>query len=215
LHIFFLPRYTWQKKSCISISLDEKGRAVTTAWSNTKSVLERHSTFVRKGRKRRGGGNSALEGGEGGGCTTKDGEKRSLFYSGRARPAIWSYKINHSSLPAVGATRQINRSLLLTNLLAILIISPTWIFSFSRSRYSISFWYLSSLLFVSYSEKINPLWILWRTKRSEQERIKRTKDWDTQCTAMYILYVAWFLSFDVCIEKTPVRASTFARITLA
>lgn len=27
----------------------------------------------------------------------KEGEKRSLSYSGGARTAIWSYKINHSS----------------------------------------------------------------------------------------------------------------------
>lgn len=65
------------------------------------------------------------EGGGGGGCTTKDGEKRSLFYSGGARPAIWSYKINHSSSPAVGATRQINRSSLLMSLLATSILPPT------------------------------------------------------------------------------------------
>lgn len=67
--------------------------------------------FDNKGWRERGGGFRAETEGERGGCMYEGRrEKRSLFYSGGARPAIWSYKINHSSLRSRGRRDVSNKS---------------------------------------------------------------------------------------------------------
>lgn len=148
----------------------------------------------------RGGG-----GGGGGGCTTKDGEKRSLFYSGGARPAIWSYKINHSSSPAVGATRQINRSSASyeltrnfnptspTSLILSLSISLSFFLAVRRRS-------LSRLLSSFRIREINPSRdTLTRScaRRSERERIKKDEGpRKVAHNAPHCAYVARFLPFE-------------------
>lgn len=133
-------------------------------------------------------------GGEGGGCTTKDGEKRSLFYSGGARPAIWSYKINHSSSPAVGATRQINRSSAsyeLTrnfNPTSYLARPFSLYLSLSRCPTPIS---LASPLFVSHSRNKSfagyfDAFLREAERAGENQKGRRTEESGAQCAALCI-----------------------------
>lgn len=163
---------------------------------------ERHSTFSTKGGKSERE-DSALERRERWrDCITKEGEKRSLFYSGGARPAIWSYKINHSRSLAVGAMCQINRSSLLTSLLATLLLPPTSIIRPPISLFlSLIVFRISRLARSSRIHEINPLRVLWRASaRKEEEcgRERRAKKTATQCAALYIRIL---LFEDLCIAR--------------
>lgn len=215
----FLPAALRLTKKRTVISYDEKG----SRDHGVIQYVERSWTTLdfRWGRVERARGRIPRldDGGvEGGGCTTKDGEKRSLFYSGGARPAIWSYKINHSSSPAVGATRQINRSSLLMSLLATSILPPTSIvlpvvLSLSLSIQHFPNLSSPSLVSHSWNKSFAGTLTRYRARWSEREKIERTKDrgkWHAYNASVYICCTVLTLLEDVCIEKMPVRVSIFA-----
>lgn len=148
--------------------------------------------------------------------------ERNVHYSIPAERgrAIWSYKINHSSSPAVGATRQINRSSLLMSLLATSILPPTSIVHPSSLLFlsPLDTSRISRLLLSFRIHEINPLRVLWRgpaqgeaSKRENRKDEGPKKVARTQCTAVYICCTVltargrlyWenaSQSFDICTE---------------